>query len=117
MATDHLLNAQFHDTIAVALLSSISSEQVPTFGTAATRKARVHPQCDVITNARGEEVTTSTELKFAHVSGDTVDKFLTARFWLPDDAISQTVAKARTAQAVTYFDDVAGNIHHWRVLL
>jgi len=106
VSMDPQLKCQLAQTISVASVSSVSNMGDPTYGTPATRNARVVTQRTIVQSPDGEEIisnqviVTEAEIK------------IDDRVWLPGDDNTNT-GLARTPKSIIRGIDEIGNIDHF----
>lgn len=106
---DPQLRAQLLQTIYVAARTGYASGS-PTYGTAASRLARVERETRVIDAADGSRKTTTHSIIVEASIGE-LD-----RIWLPGDS-SATASLARTPAAVYELVGELGAVDHYEVLV
>jgi hypothetical protein len=106
---DPYLKSQLRQTIYTASRTATSGAGVFTYGTPATKAARVEERASRVLNADGEEQTSSHQIIV-----DAADVIaITDRIWLPGDAT--TVQNARTPMSVAKAVAEDGTTDHWEI--
>ncbi len=105
---DAQLKAQLRQTIYVSTLSSMDANATPTYGSPASRSARVEEDRQVITGANGEQITTSHRVIVeAAIAPSSV-------LWLPGDS-SADASLRREVLSVARFVDERGSDDHYEL--